>query len=178
MHYPFMCQNICYGAQCIFGIPWEGYCHVAQWRYCSVTQWRYYSLAHEGIAFLLSFGRVMQYPSNCWKIWYGAQTISGVLRMGYCTFIEYFTLWTWVQHALNVSKLNYSFISLWLSTWFAIRIYRVLNILIVPLFICLNEQEQVPCNTFILFFPHRCRLLGVYCSGNYVSRCSHVGGVW
>jgi len=27
-------------------------------------------------------------------VWYGTQTISGVPRMGYCTFIEYFALWT------------------------------------------------------------------------------------
>jgi hypothetical protein len=30
------------------------------------------------------------------------------------------------------------------------------NILIVPLFICLSEQDQGPCNIFILFFPHHC----------------------
>jgi hypothetical protein len=46
---------------------------------------------NEGIAFLLSFFRAMQYPSNCQKI-YGAQTISRISRMGYCTFIAYFVL--------------------------------------------------------------------------------------
>jgi len=75
---------------------------------------------NENIAFLLGFGRVTQYPLNCQNIWYGTQTISKVHRMGYCTFIEYFVLWTWVQQALNVSKLNLSSISFWLSTWFAI----------------------------------------------------------
>jgi hypothetical protein len=35
-------------------------------------------------------------------------------------FIEYFVLWTWIQHALNVSKLTWSSIVLWLSTWFTI----------------------------------------------------------
>jgi len=34
-------------------------------------------------------------------------------------------------------------------------IHVVKNILIVPLVICLSDQDQVPCNTFILFFPHR-----------------------
>ncbi len=53
----------------------------------------------------------------------------------------------------------------------------MLNILIIPLFICLNEQEQAPCNTFILFFSHHFRPLGVYCNGNHVGRCSNVGGV-
>jgi hypothetical protein len=81
---------------------------------------------NEGIAFLLGFGRVMQYPSNCRKIWYGAQTISRIPRMGYCMFIEYFALWTWMQHELNVSKLNWSSVSFWLSTWFAIPRWKTL----------------------------------------------------
>jgi drug/metabolite transporter superfamily protein YnfA len=102
---------------------------------------------NEGITFLLGFGRAIQYPSNCRKIWYGAQTISRVPITGYCTFIEYFVLWTWIQHALNAYKLNWSFVSLWLSTWFAILPWKtlskhnlqypyigVLNILIIPLF--------------------------------------------
>jgi hypothetical protein len=54
----------------------------------------------------------------------------------------------------------------------------VSNTLIIPLFICLSEQEQALCITFILFFLHHCRLLGVYWNGNHVGRCSHVGGVW
>jgi hypothetical protein len=53
----------------------------------------------------------------------------------------------------------------------------VTNTLIMLLLICFNEKDQVPCNTFILFFPHRFELLGVYWSGNQVGRCSHVGGV-
>jgi hypothetical protein len=47
---------------------------------------------NEGIAFFLHFEKVVQYPLNCRKIWYGAQTISGVPKMGYYTFIEYFAL--------------------------------------------------------------------------------------
>jgi hypothetical protein len=34
-------------------------------------------------------------------------------------------------------------------------IHVVKNILIMPLVICLSEQDQAACNTFILFFPHR-----------------------
>jgi hypothetical protein len=34
-------------------------------------------------------------------------------------------------------------------------------ILLLPLLILLNEQDQVPCNTFILFFLDRFRPLGV-----------------
>jgi hypothetical protein len=136
----------------------------------------------------------MWYPSNCQKIWYGTQIVLRVRRMGYCTFIEYFALWTWVQHALNVSKLNWSFVSLRLSIWFAIPSWKTLfeqNLQYLyiggvkyfnpPLILfCLNEQEeQAPCNTFIFFFPHCCQFLGVYYSGNHVGRCSsHVGGVW
>jgi hypothetical protein len=81
---------------------------------------------NEGITFLLGFGRAMQYPSDCQRIWYGAQTILGVLKMGYCTFIEYFALWTWIQHALNVSNLNWNSISIWLSTWFTIPPWKTL----------------------------------------------------
>jgi len=33
-------------------------------------------------------------------------------------------------------------------------------IFIVPLVIWLSEQDQVPCNTFILFYPHRFQPLG------------------
>jgi hypothetical protein len=38
----------------------------------------------------------------------------------------------------------------------------VTNILTVPLIIYSNEQDQAPCNTFILFLLHYFRLLGVY----------------
>jgi hypothetical protein len=54
----------------------------------------------------------------------------------------------------------------------------VANILIVPLLMCFNEKDQIPCNTFILFFLYRFCLLGVHWSGNQVGRCNHVGGVW
>jgi hypothetical protein len=83
----------------------HGVYNVPHWRYC----------------ILLGFGRAIQYPSNCWKIWYGAQTISRIPRMGYCMFIKYFALWTWIQHALNMFKLNWSSVSLWLSTWLGIN---------------------------------------------------------
>jgi len=79
-----------------------------------------YKVPNEGIAFLLSFVKVTQYFSKFQTIWHGAQTISRVLKEGYCMFIEYFVLWTWIQHALNVSKLTWSSIVLWLSTWFTI----------------------------------------------------------
>ncbi len=51
------------------------------------------------------------------------------------------------------------------------------NTLIILLFISLSEEDQAPYNTFILFFPHHCQLLGIYWNGNHVGRCSHVGGV-
>jgi len=54
----------------------------------------------------------------------------------------------------------------------AIPLYiGVTHILIVSLLICFNEQDQVPCNTFILFFPCHFRPLGVYRSGNQIGRC-------
>jgi hypothetical protein len=61
-----------------------------------------------------------------------------------------------------------------------ILIQVVTNILIMPLIICLSEQEKekAPCNTFILFFSHHYQLFGVYWSDNKVGRCSHVGGIW
>jgi hypothetical protein len=38
---------------------------------------------------------------------------------------------------------------------YAIPLHKGVTItLIVLLLICFNEQDQVPCNTFILFFPH------------------------
>ncbi len=49
---------------------------------------------NEGIAFLIGFGKAMQYPLNCQKICYGAQIISRVPRMGYCMSIGYFVLRT------------------------------------------------------------------------------------
>jgi hypothetical protein len=55
-------------------------------------------------------------------------------------------------------------------------ISKVSNNLVVPLFICLREQDEGPCNTFILIFLDCCQLLGVYWSGNQVGRCSHIGG--
>jgi hypothetical protein len=51
------------------------------------------------------------------------------------------------------------------------------NILIVLLVICSSKQDQVPWNTFILFFPHHFLLLGIYWNGNQVGRHSCVGGV-
>jgi hypothetical protein len=62
----------------------------------------------------------LYFPLSLVIIWYGAQTILRLPKMGYCMFIEYFVLWTWVQRTLNVSKLNWSSILLWLSTWFTI----------------------------------------------------------
>jgi len=41
-----------------------------------------------------------------------------------------------------------------------------------------SMNNQIPCNTFILFFPHHFRPLRVYGSANQVGRCSHVGGAW
>jgi hypothetical protein len=77
--------------------------------------------------FLLGFVKATQYLSKFQKIWYGAQTILGLPRMGYSMFIEYFVLWTWVQHTLNASKLNWSsFVLFWLSTWFAIPPWKTL----------------------------------------------------
>jgi hypothetical protein len=54
----------------------------------------------------------------------------------------------------------------------------VTNILIMPLVICSSEQDQTPCNTFILFFPHCFQLIGVYWNGNHVGKCSHVARGW
>ncbi len=79
-----------------------------------------YKVPNEGIAFLLSFVKVTQYFFKFQTIWHGAQIISRVPRKGYGMFIEYFVLWTWIQQALNVSKLTWSSIVLWLSTWFTI----------------------------------------------------------
>ncbi len=76
--------------------------------------------------FLLRFIRATQYFSKFQKIWYGAQIISRLLKMGYYMFIEYFVLRTWVQHTLNVSKLNWSSILLRLSTWFVIPPWKTL----------------------------------------------------
>jgi hypothetical protein len=61
---------------------------------------------NESITLLLSFVRVTQYFSKFQKIWYGAQIILGMPKDGYCTFVEYFTLWTWIQHAWNVFKIE------------------------------------------------------------------------
>jgi hypothetical protein len=66
-----------------------------------------------------SFVKVTQYLSKFQKIWYATQINYRILEKGYCTFIEYFALWTWVQHELNASKLNWSFVLFSLSTWFA-----------------------------------------------------------
>jgi hypothetical protein len=55
-------------------------------------------------------------------------------------------------------------------------IHVMTNILIVLLIICSSEQNQAPCNTFILFFPHHFQLTRVYWIGNYVGKCSHIGG--
>jgi len=46
---------------------------------------------NEDIVFFLDFVKVTQYISKFQKIWYGAQTISTILRKRYCTFIEFFT---------------------------------------------------------------------------------------
>jgi len=130
---------------------------------------------NEGFLFLLSFVRVTQYLSKFQKIWYGIEIIFGIFGKWYYTFIEYFALWTWIQHALSAFKLNWSFVLLWLSTWFAIApswktvsmqnlqypYIKLSNILIVPLFICLSKQDQAPCNAFIIFFLHRCWSWGI-----------------
>jgi len=75
---------------------------------------------NEGLLFRLGFVRVTQYLSKFQKIWFETQIIFGIFRKWYYTFIEYFALWTWIQHALNASKLNWNFVLLWLSTWFVI----------------------------------------------------------
>ncbi len=56
---------------------------------------------NEGVTFLLGFVKVTQYLYKFQKIWYEAQIISRIPRTGYYTFIEYFVLWTWIQHALS-----------------------------------------------------------------------------
>jgi hypothetical protein len=90
MHYAFMCKKNVMEPTVFMGCFERG-----------IVVW-----SNEDTAFLLGFGRVMKYPLNCQKIWYRAQTILGAPRMGYCMFIEYFALWTWVQHTLNACKLN------------------------------------------------------------------------
>jgi len=132
----------------------------------------------------------MQYHLNCRNTWYGAQTILRVHRMGYCMFIEYFALWTWAQHALNAFKLNWSFVSLWLSTWFAIPPWKTIS----------KQNLQYPyiggvkyfnCHLIYFVWMHKSKLqylhfilsslvstVGVYCSGNHVGKYKHVGGVW
>jgi hypothetical protein len=50
--------------------------------------------------------------------------------------------------------------------------------LILALLILLNEQDQVPCNTFILLFLDNFRSLGGLLECQSSSRCKHVGWVW
>jgi hypothetical protein len=57
----------------------------------NVNPWRLIIKYHnEGIGFLVSFSRVMQYPSTFQNICYGAQCIYGIPFSGYCMFIESF----------------------------------------------------------------------------------------
>jgi hypothetical protein len=122
MEYSSTFQNICYGTQCT-RILWRGFARSSnlfgheQYPSNSLDQ---NNLTHEGITFLLSFVKFTQYFSKFQTIWNGAQTISRVPKEGYYMFIEYFVLWTWIQHAVNVSELTWNSIVLWLSTWFAI----------------------------------------------------------
>ncbi len=128
---PFTFQMICYGTECIYGIPWEECCMFIEsfwaWTNSPLITWTkiiqpmvFTMYPNEIILFLLRFVGATQYLSKFQKIWYGAQTISRILRMGYYMFIEYFALWTWIQHALNAFKLNWCFILLWISIWFPI----------------------------------------------------------
>jgi hypothetical protein len=54
--------------------------------WCLITEYPH----NEGISFLISFGKAMQYLSTCQKICYEAQWIYGILYEGYCMFIEFF----------------------------------------------------------------------------------------
>jgi hypothetical protein len=132
MQYPSMCQKICYEAHVFLGYLKRGIaCLVSPFEH---EQYPFNNFAHgvivllnKCVVFLLGFVKVTQYFSKFQKIWCGAQTISRLPMMGYCTFIEYFVLWIWVQHTLNASKLNWlSFVLLWLSTWFVIPPWKTL----------------------------------------------------
>jgi hypothetical protein len=54
---------------------------IDQW--CLITKY-----PNEGIRFLISFGKVTQYPSKCQKICYGAQCIYGIPQGRYCRCIK------------------------------------------------------------------------------------------
>ncbi len=77
---------------------------VPQWGYC--------------VPFGFCFDYAIPFQDSKNMIW--NPNYSRIPRVGYCTFIEYFVLWTRIQHALNVPKLNWSSILLLLFTWFAI----------------------------------------------------------
>jgi hypothetical protein len=82
----------------------HGVFNVPQWGYC--------------VPFRFCFGYTIPFQDSKDTIW--NPNYLGTPRARYCTFIEYFVLWTWIQHALNAFKLNWSSILLWLFTWFAI----------------------------------------------------------
>jgi hypothetical protein len=140
--------------------------------------------------FLLSFVRDMQYLFKFQKIWHEAQIILRIPRVGYCMFFEHFVLWTWIQHALNVFKLNWSFVLLWLSTWFTIPPWKtffkpnlqypyIKGVKYFNIYLFVNEWKRPSSMQYLHFiFPHHCQPLGVYWIGNHVGRCNHVGGVW
>jgi hypothetical protein len=81
MQYSSKFQNICYGAQGISKIHWEGYCRCIEYfgheQYpskCDIDPWCLITkYLNEGIGFLVGFGKVTQYLFMCQKICHGAQ---------------------------------------------------------------------------------------------------------
>jgi hypothetical protein len=138
---------------------------------------------NEGIVFFLGFVKVSKNmiwsPNYFWDTWRGVFHVH------------------WVFCFMNLSTICIKCIQIELELGIALIIHFVYNTpimentiwtklaiplykgcQIMPLFICLNEQDQAPCNLFILFFPHHCRPLGVYLKGNQVGGCNLVGEVW
>jgi hypothetical protein len=71
MKYPSKFQKICYGTQCIFKIPYKGYCKLSSFGHeqypsnnvdpCTHSWCLIIRYFNEGIGFLVGFGVVMQY---------------------------------------------------------------------------------------------------------------------
>jgi hypothetical protein len=85
-----------------------------------------------------------------------------------------FTTNAYLQYPYNTLKLH-----VYNQCLFAITLHKAVTItLILLLLILLNKQDQVPCNTFILFFPDHFRPLRALLECQLGSRCSHVSWVW
>jgi hypothetical protein len=98
MQYPSKFQKICYWAQRIYGILWEGSaCELNSFGHeqnpsdsSNQNNWPmvFVDYPNEGIIFLLSFGMAMQYLSRFQYICDGVQRIFSIPQKMYYTCIE------------------------------------------------------------------------------------------